>query len=418
MPPIVPFSAAVFLVGMTSFLAGMWTTYKDWTAWQWLNETRMAAVSIRDTGYVLRPLTYRDRRSDQPSEPYVVYNEEQIAPGLLLINRSANPDPGYITDLVDERGRVLHSWPIDYTQIVEDGPVDEFVHAVQPLPDGSIIVNFGENFGMARYDACGEAVWTRSDMVFHHSLIEDPDIGGFWTWTSREFDDGHDQQMTRVDADTGETLEMIDLIDDVIEPDAEAKLAMRIPEDFVWQRDAKRGEIPDIFHPNDVEPLPAEWADAFPDFNAGDLLISLRSINLVAVIDRNTRQIKWWQSGPWHQQHDPDFHADGTITVYSNKTGRDRSEIMEFDFASGEVRDKFEDAPLNFYSEKMGQHERLPNGNWLVTVPFEGRVVEVDNDGELVREIANVLDESYNSLVTTAIHVPHSYYAAIPSCSG
>lgn len=416
MPNPLPYLAALFLVGMTAYLAGMWTTYKDWIAWRWLDDTREAAQSIADTGYVLRPVTYHARRPGQPSERHVVRDAARIAPGYLLINRSANPEPAFVADLVDETGRVVHSWPIDHSKVIAGGAPDEFVHAVLPLPDGSILANFDQGFGMARFDTCGDPVWTRTDMVFHHSLTPDPDRGGVWTWTAKLSDDGQDQQMTRIDPETGETLESIDLIDDVIERDPEARLAFRIPEDFEWSRDAPRGTVPDIFHPNDVEPLPEAIADAFPEFEAGDLMISLRNINLVAVIDRDSHRLKWWQSGPWHMQHDPDFQADGTITVYSNKPDRDHSGIVEANLATGEFIEKFADGSFDFYSEKMGQHERLPNGNWTVTSPFEGRVTELTADGEIVREISNILDDRYNSLVTTAVHVPRDFFEALPKC--
>ena len=56
----------------------------------------------------------------------------------------------------------------------------------------------------------------------------------------------------------------------------------------------------------DVEELGPELADAFPQFAVGDLLVSMRSLNLIAVLDGSTHDVKWWQIGPWHRQHDPD----------------------------------------------------------------------------------------------------------------
>ena len=416
MARLIPLFAALFLATVVAFLAGMWTTYKEWAAWQWLDETRQAIRSVRATGAVLPDGTWLRRPARMPSEAYVVHQKEKIAPGYVLINRIASPEPGFVTELFDADGNILHSWKIDHSKVMPDGVETEFVHAMRPLSDGSIVANFDDGFGMARFDACGDPMWTRQDMVFHHSLTEDPDAGGFWTWTSKYWDGGHDQQMTRIDADTGETLESIDLMDDVILPDPAATLAFRVPKNYKWNRDAKTDDIPDIFHPNDVEVLPAAWADAFPDFSAGDLIMSHRSIDLVGVVDRQTGRLKWHQSGPWEHQHDADFHPDGTITVYSNNTDRFRSTIVEMDMTTGETRDKFAESPFEFDSFIMGQQERLPNGNWLVTVPMEGRTVELDTEGNLVREISNILDETHNSIITTAVHVGPEFYAALPSC--
>lgn len=418
MARLIPILAALFLVGIIAFFFGMWTTYKEWGPWAWLDETRQALKSYRATGHIIPDGTYLRRPDRMPDERYVVHDQARISPGYLLINRIANPDPGYVTDLIDAEGNILHSWKIDHSKVVNGGTEAEFVHAVRPLPDGSIVANFDDAFGMARFDACGDPMWTRSDIVFHHSLTEDPDEGGFWTWTSKYWDGGHDQQMARIDADTGETLESIDLMDDVLLPDAAARLAFRIPKNFRWNREARTDDIADIIHPNDVEVLPAAWADAFPQFNAGDLIMSHRSIDLVGVVDRQTKRLKWFQAGPWEHQHDADFHPDGTITVYSNNTDRFRSTIIEMDMTTGETRDKFADSAFEFDSYIMGQQERLPNGNWLVTAPMEGRAIELTPEGDLAREISNILDETHNSIITTAIHVPEDFFETLPSCGG
>lgn len=413
---IVSYISALFLVAILAFVIGMWTAHKHWAPWTTFAEVKEAIKSWRATGYVVPGGTYLRRPARMPSEAYVVHQADKIAPGYVLINRIANPEPGFLTDLIDVDGNVLHTWKIDHSKIIDGGNEAEFVHAVRPLPDGSILANFDDSMGMARFDACGDIVWRRTDMVFHHSLTEDPDLGGFWTWTSKIWDGGHDQQMTRIDAETGETLESIDLAKDVILPDPEAQLAFRIPGGFKWRWDAGVDEIPDIIHPNDVEVLPAAWADAFPQFSAGDLIMSHRSIDLVGVVDRQTKRLKWHKAGPWEHQHDADFHPDGTITVYSNNTDRRRSSIIEMDMTTGEVRDKFAGSELVFDSFIMGQQERLPNGNWLISSPMEGRVIEVTGDGDLVREMSNILTDDYNSIITTAVHVPVDYFDALPSC--
>lgn len=418
MARLIPLFAALFLTALIAFFGGMWTTYKEWAAWQWMDETRQALRSVRATGHVLPDGTWLRRPARMPSERHVIHDAEKIAPGYLLINRIASPEPGFITDLIDAEGTVVHSWKIDHSKVMEGGTEAEFVHAVRPLPDGSILANFDDAMGMARFDVCGEVVWRRTDMVFHHSLTEDVDQGGYWTWTSKIWDGGHDQQMTRIDAETGETLEMIDLMDDVLLPDAEARLAFRVPKNFRWNREAATDEIADIFHPNDVEALPAAYADAFPELNAGDLIMSHRSIDLVGIVDRQTKRLKWFQAGPWEHQHDADYHPDGTITVYSNNTDRFRSSIIEMDMTTGAVRDKFAQSEFEFDSFIMGQQERLPNGNWLVTAPMEGRAIELTAGGALVREISNILDETHNAIITTAVHVGPEFYEALPRCGG
>ncbi len=66
------------------------------------------------------------------------------------------------------------------------------------------------------------------------------------------------------------------------------------------------------WHANDAEPLPKEYADAFPQFDAGDLLISFRNINLVFVASPTTGEIKWcrgWSAG--HVKSRPKHNCRG-----------------------------------------------------------------------------------------------------------
>lgn len=63
-----------------------------------------------------------------------------------------------------------------------------------------------------------------------------------------------------------------------------------------------RGEVlDDVTHLNDVEPLGSAIADEYPLFDAGDLLISLRHLNLVFVFDPETLTVKWHASGRNHE---------------------------------------------------------------------------------------------------------------------
>jgi hypothetical protein len=67
-----------------------------------------------------------------------------------------------------------------------------------------------------------------------------------------------------------------------------------------------------------------------------------------------------------------------TITVFSNNIDRNRSSIIQVDPKTNQARDMFWGSGLDFDSYIMGKQQHLPNGNWLITSPIEGRVVEVD----------------------------------------
>lgn len=409
------FAALFFLAALSSYAAGMWTTYKDWKPWQVTTDVQKLWRSWRATGQFLRDGTYQLRQDYAADEIYTAQRPDLAAKGYWVINRFDPVNQRFVTDLIDQSGVTIHSWPIDYSALVPGGNPTEFVHIATALPDGSLMIDFDNGTSMARLDACGKTIWNKDDQVYHHSIEKADD--GYWTWADPLWEGGQNQEMVLFDPATGETKETVHLIDDVILKSPENALALSIPEGFVFTRDAKPGEIKDILHPNDVEALTAALAPAFPQFKVGDLLISLRNINLVAVIDRTTYDVLWAQYGPWKDQHDADFQPDGTISIFSNNIDRNRSTIIQVDPKTDQSRDLFYGTEANFNSFIMGKHQRLPNGNWMITSPIEGRVIEVTAKGEMVREWNNILDGRYNAIITYSEFLPEGYLTTLPVCA-
>ncbi|WP_371808759.1 arylsulfotransferase family protein [Ruegeria sp. HKCCD4884] len=143
------------------------------------------------------------------------------------------------------------------------------------------------------------------------------EAGGIWTWEAHGSAAAQNQRLIRFDEETGETLKALDLLEDIILGNDQGRLRFVLPESFRFKENT--GEGPDdIFHPNELEPLPVDMPSAFPGFETRDLLISLPNSNMLAVIGREDNSIKWAACGPWWRQHDPYFQPDGTITVFSN----------------------------------------------------------------------------------------------------
>lgn len=286
------------------------------------------------------------------------------------------------------------------------------------LPDGSLLINFDKGDALARLDTYGEALWVREGQ-FHHS-IEHADDGSFWTWRGEGSSYSQYQYLVNFDPADGSTIREIGLVEDIIMQmgGTAAVFGVRSNREFLRYVDMKDDNSDDIFHPNDIEPLSSALAEHFPDFAPGELLISLRNANLVAVVDPTNGRTKWWSTGPWRYQHDPDFTADGRISVYNNNSDRGRSEITLIDPASRTVSNAFEGDGFRFYSRSMGTHQHLPNGNVLVVVPGEGRVVEVSPEGEKVYEFNNTLVAAgrYNGHVENAVWIAADHFESLPDC--
>ncbi|MGB3316085.1 MAG: arylsulfotransferase family protein [Albidovulum sp.] len=407
--------AGIFLAVLVAFLGGMWTTYKNWWPWQQVDEARVAWRSFRATGRIMPLDTYARRRPDAADTRHAIHDAQAAAPGYWVINRFDADTGTYVLELFDGQGALVNTHPIDYSRIKEGGDPGEFAHIATMLPDGSVVVVWDDAPGMARLDACGAPVWAKTDQIYHHSL--ERGVDGYWTWASAIWNGGEDQRMIRFDPETGDILESIDLIDDVILKSPANALALQVPEEFEFDRTTQYGDRADIFHPNDVEELLPEMAAAFPQFEAGDLLISNRNIDQVAVIGRKTGAVKWSAYGPWQHQHDADFLPDGTISIFSNNTDRFRSNIIRIDPKTGVSEDMFYGKGVDFDSFIMGKQQRLPNGNWLITATIQGRVLEVTPAGKIVREYNNIIDETYNALVLYAEYLPPDYLTTVPACA-
>lgn len=378
-------------------------TYVD-VSQNWRND-----IGLEPTRHLVAP---NDRGTASPDRGYERRSGTERAQGHILIAGLSDDQDTSVFNvrLMDTDGNEVHRWPIFYENFDPDTPAQNvMLHGMEVFEDGSLVVTFDVGNAIARVDQCGQTMWSARGS-FHHSITRDG-AGGIWTW--------HGEDMMRLDAATGEQTFSLNLRDDIIaandgEQRALFDIRVRMPED-------SKGDttyLDDPFHPNDIEMLRPEDADAFEMFEAGDLLFSLREPNLVAVVDPQTGVLRWWQHGPWFRQHDPDFEPDGTITVFDNATGSMRSRILRIDPRDNSTTVDFEGTEAEpFYTWRRGKHQTLPNGNLLLTEAEHGRLLEVSADGEVLWTHDMVWDAEHNLIVTEARFVPEDFFTdGIPSC--
>jgi hypothetical protein len=144
----------------------------------------------------------------------------------------------------------------------------------------------------------------------------------------------------------------------------------------------------DILHANSVKELPKSLEDKFPRIKPGQLLISLRTPSLLAVLDVPTKSIVWATRGPWHHQHDAQFLASGRLLLFDNLGSSATARVLEYDPGTqgipwcyaGTKKGDF-DAPFR------GGCQRLPNGNTLIVHPTR-YVTELTPAREVVWRLA------------------------------
>lgn len=260
----------------------------------------------------------------------------------------------------------------------------KLIHGFALLRDGSMIVAWTLGDSLERFDRCGRKVWSTRG-IFDHAVGLVDDEKFVWTLSN---DYQELSELVKVATETGEIVQRISMASISAANPTIDVLGARRHDDGYADREHPRWLL-DPFHVNDVEPLSAALSDRFEGFAAGDLLLSLRSLNLVLVVDPETLKVKWWQGGATRRQHDPDWQPTGEITVYDNRLGHDYSQIVSIDPASHSTRVVFDGRSNDFYSTIMGEHQITKAGNILITSPRQGRAFEVDRNGQIVFEIFN-----------------------------
>ena len=144
----------------------------------------------------------------------------------------------------------------------------------------------------------------------------------------------------------------------------------------------------DVFHTNAVEVLERDlWG--LP--TAGDVLVCIRELDLLAVLDLDARRVEWsWGPGVLARPHSPTLVSGGGVLVFDNGKGRGYSRILEVDPRRGEVAWEYRaDPPGSFFTSNQGASQPLANGNVLITESKRGHAFEVTREGRIVWEFYN-----------------------------
>jgi hypothetical protein len=278
------------------------------------------------------------------------------------------------------------------------------------LPDGDIIFNF-EQLGTIRMNTCGEVVW-RLPYRTHHSIFPDGD-GNLWLSAQKtslkplpqfpkHVPPVRDPIILQI-SPRGKVLREISVMELLDKNGLRALLHMR--------GDSQKNTVSgDALHLNDVEVFPADMDEGV--FSHGNILISLRNINTILVFDPDSLKIKFIKIGGFVRQHDPDFIDGNTISLFDNNNigpeefGQ-QSRIILLDAVTGDVSTYYSGSKTApFYTNIMGKHQWLPNGNLLVTDSNNGRAFELNESKEIVWEFINLIGEGRVGIVEEVQRVP------------
>jgi hypothetical protein len=301
------------------------------------------------------------------------------------------------------QGNTVHEWqmPLEKLTGKRDAGMD-----IQPsakrltvayprlLPNGDLLAVISIaaytpwGWGVVKLDKDSNLLWEYKKPA-HHDLDVDADgriyallhrvIRSPWPGLERIATPFLDDQIAVLGPD-GREQAVVSILEAIQNSDYESLLMYADP-------DREKG---DLLHVNSITWLDAEAASFFPNAKPGNVLISIRQLDVLAIVDLDIPTVKWALRGPWRLQHDPDVLNNGNVLLFDNRGDMKNggtSRILEFDPQSLEISWEYPgDRDEVLYTSIYGSQQRLNNGNTLISESNNGRILEVTRSGDVVWE--------------------------------
>ncbi len=337
------------------------------------------------------------------SLPYLGFAAEKAEDrhGVVRLNRQRSY-PGYnlytnrnlcLAELIDARGRVVQSW-------THPG-CHHWTHC-ELLPNGDLLVGgmdmpdrrkerraYLSALYLLRLSWTGEVVWKWRIPVHHDAELTPRNQILALTIHDRHLPDvdpripvqDNSLSLLSLDGVLLQELSLYDLFTAGGFPLQKVEAAKTM-----GQRDI------DLFHANSVEWMHHPHLEGrHPIYAAGNVLISSRHQDTIAVVDWDEGRLLWtWGRGEISGPHDATVLASGNILIFDNGLNRRWSRVIELDPIREQIVWEFRPPdPDDFFTAARGGNQRLPNGNTLIANSDSGQAFEVTHRGEVVWEFLN-----------------------------
>lgn len=311
------------------------------------------------------------------------FDEERASPGYTMFSMIY----GERTYLVDMRGEVVRTWtPPD---------ANALTYHAELLPNGNVLmmcITPGEEYrpggctSAVELDWDGKVVWRYDSPMLHHAFVRRANGNTLvLEWSPMPDDVAASVRAASGQPTSGDKRPMLG--DAIREIDPSGKT--------VWRWEAHVALDPHVDKPCLLHKFD-EWThcNGVDEAPNGDLLLTFRLTDTVALLDRATGRFRWrWGRGVLGHPHDASLLPDGKVLVFDNEwhaIGKlDHSRLVEVDMSS-EIVWQYSGSPkTSFSSAHLGGAQRLPNGNTLACEGSSGRLFEVTRGGEMVWEYVN-----------------------------
>ncbi|TNE89428.1 MAG: hypothetical protein EP330_11235 [Deltaproteobacteria bacterium] len=351
---------------------GRWRMADGTQPWDWHDDEAFTMAQLEALGYAEGTVA-------ATANSGVVHRDPRAYESLALVTSGHAPEVSLMT--LD--GEVVHRWGLPQEQVfpqqvAEGGKASAFYRRARLLPDGGVVTMFVD-YGVFRLDRDNQVVWTWQGGPHHDLQVVGDEL---WVLTRapamrEELDPTEpivDDGVVVLDLATGAEKRSFRLFDAIADSDFAS-----LVHDFRRRKD-------DVFHTNTLQVLDGRHAVANPAFAAGNLLLSMRHVDLVLVVDPVAEKVVWAMSGLWHRQHEPTLTPEGRLLVFDNRGIWPRSRVLEVDPATQRITWSHDGGDVPIISATCGTAARLPNGHTMIVASDTGRAVEVTPDHEVVWE--------------------------------
>jgi len=322
------------------------------------------------------------------TDPFGVrtYIPEKCDPGYTLFS----PAWGDQEYLIDMRGLVVHTWRVTHSNVAELLPNGNlFTHNCgswleELTPDSQTVWRWEGDPSLASPNH--HDFWFSDDMIVSLAAKNEAVIPGVYK-PGTEPPHMRNDVILKINRNR-ETEWQFSFGDHVESLCALSGYPMPIP--YMRQTDNNTftpyGPV-DWAHANTIEVLPpTPLGEKDARFKSGNLLFSLRHLDIIGIVDPEKNDIVWcYGPGILDGQHQPTMLDNGNILIFDNGTYRGHSIVREIEPVSGEIVWQYEDGE-RFFSPFRSGNQRLPNGNTLICECDAGRLFEVTPEKEIVWE--------------------------------
>ena len=354
---------------------------RAWGVGGWTKPVELRSPSPALASLVSVPYL-QGRFDSESSRGNVLVRTDRASGGLSFYSTLAHARAFVIGD----DGRVRWRWTLEAEFGPPDLPAGIDLGYPHLYPNGDVLAYVGDR-ALLKLDRDSRVLWKYPGRV-HHDAWVCPD-GAIYTLTHRS------RTVPEIDP------RLPSLLDDVtvLEPDGRKRAEISLFDvfrksrfAFLLPRSAGRPLPPgvdslDVFHANHIEVMDGSVAGGSPLFRSGNILISMKNLNAIAILDGRSFDVLWlWGPSNITLQHHPTILPGGDILLFDN--GVEASSVVEVDPRTDRVVWSYA-AGKDFFSPIQGACQRLAGGNTLITSSQTGYAFEVNPSGEIVWKFAN-----------------------------